>query len=1234
LRESLTVLAALLILCLSIALAAPYFVDWNAQRGLIEAHLSQALGEKVSIRGDLDLKLLPTPYLHLQNIEIADDSAAARFTADDILLEIAIPPLLRGEVDFIEARVHIPRLKLTQAADGTLRIPHPEGFSGQARFERISIEDGQIEIDDPAQSRMLALDHFDLNAEAASLAGPFKGDGRGMIAGETTAFRFSTGEQEGNNLRLKLIIDKSKTHPRADFDGTLSLDQQRNGNVAASFAGNAGFSGLWHIAAGKNGIALPWQVTGPLHIAGRKAAMEMLELRIGDEDHAVTMTGKAEMDFSAAPKANVNLHASQIDIDRLLAANGHIQTPESFEQSLSALADASSLSFPVPLTLETTADTATLNSEILSGLSGALLLNEDHPVWLRFEASLPGRSHIHLDGHIERGSGTQFEGKGAASTGDMERMTTWLAGVLPHAAAQIHKLPFHAFDVSGETTLSRVGFSGRDLRLRLGRSKFEGDLSYTEPVGSEPARVYVDLSAPSLDLDGLPNLQEAAKLAQAADLSIRFDAHAVKVAGLRKGAFDTGEIRLKLTKTGTYTNLEDLTLNGIGGAAIAAKGAWTGQAGSLDAKLNAPHPGDLTEALRHIISGPWLDILDQRAAALSPMQFDVHAEAAEATGAVLPVLTALNLTGMAGASYVSAHITSDPKTPAISTASAAIDVPDSGNLLRQFGAEVLPLDNLGRGHIEIKMKGPLDNNADTTIQATLAGLNLNFHGRLDLSSSAGPAGLATNGLAANGQVKLVSTDLSPMLRATGLAFPDLTARLPADLTSDLDWNAARLDLRGLKGSFSGTPLSGFLTYAAQDGTKKVTGTLDLDRSSAGALFELALGAPQPVKSGFLWSHLAFNQGLPDPVPASITLRAKSFDILPGLSGENAALQFEIAPGVFTFRDFTMRTGKGTMAGTLILRRDGATAAISGHLILDSYSFDLPSLQGRVSAALDIAGSGQSGLALISSLAGSGHASFTGLAVRRADPAALSRIFSEVERDKLSVDEAEIERALNRELDRGALNAGEKPFDLAVAAGVLRLNPAPVQQAEPKPGTLDDFSLSFDLRTAEENQRLGLTLLTLPKDWQGSPPHLELNFKGPLSNPTRTIEAASFVNSLASRAIAREAARIQAYEFDLHERAVFNQRLQFEHRLEAEQRKTEDDARKAEAERKAEADAIRIEKLRKAEDARKAEEARKKAEELHTNAASESQPAPFPQSSNAPAPQPPGAPADPSALGRY
>jgi uncharacterized protein involved in outer membrane biogenesis len=72
LRTGLTVLAILLIWTLSAALVGPYFVDWNNQRGVVEEQLTRVLGERVTIHGAIDLKILPSPYITLHRVEVAD----------------------------------------------------------------------------------------------------------------------------------------------------------------------------------------------------------------------------------------------------------------------------------------------------------------------------------------------------------------------------------------------------------------------------------------------------------------------------------------------------------------------------------------------------------------------------------------------------------------------------------------------------------------------------------------------------------------------------------------------------------------------------------------------------------------------------------------------------------------------------------------------------------------------------------------------------------------------------------------------------------------------------------------------------------------------------------------------------------------------------------------------------------------------------------------------------------
>lgn len=176
-RESLTIFAGLLILILTAALVGPYFIDWSAQRGFIEARLSEATGAKVEIAGAIDVKLLPTPTLQLEKVEI--DGAApgdALFRVDNLKLEMAVAPLLRGDVQFITADFDAPELDLTLAADGSLILPHaPAALPTQMQFERIAVHRGRLAIDDPTRHRAFGLTGLDLDAQAGSLFGPFKG---------------------------------------------------------------------------------------------------------------------------------------------------------------------------------------------------------------------------------------------------------------------------------------------------------------------------------------------------------------------------------------------------------------------------------------------------------------------------------------------------------------------------------------------------------------------------------------------------------------------------------------------------------------------------------------------------------------------------------------------------------------------------------------------------------------------------------------------------------------------------------------------------------------------------------------------------------------------------------------------------------------------------------------------------------------------------------------------------
>ncbi|MDB5571747.1 MAG: hypothetical protein JWN93_2930, partial [Hyphomicrobiales bacterium] len=125
-REALTVLALVLIVALSTALAGPYFVDFTSHRAWIEEVLSDALGSRVEVAGAIDVKLLPAPSLDLSGVSWRGAQPGDPvLTADRLRLEMAPSPLLRGAVRFVEATLVNPRFTVSMGSDGALILPKP-----------------------------------------------------------------------------------------------------------------------------------------------------------------------------------------------------------------------------------------------------------------------------------------------------------------------------------------------------------------------------------------------------------------------------------------------------------------------------------------------------------------------------------------------------------------------------------------------------------------------------------------------------------------------------------------------------------------------------------------------------------------------------------------------------------------------------------------------------------------------------------------------------------------------------------------------------------------------------------------------------------------------------------------------------------------------------------------------------------------------------------------------------
>ncbi len=1165
-RDLLTGIAIVLIVALTTMLVAPYFVDWNGQRSFLEAQLARGLGQKVTIGGNIDLKLLPTPYLRLNQTVIGSDDAAVRIGIRYLDLELAIAPLLHGEIDIVEGRLDEPTIRLTLQPDRTLpALPDTPAFRADIRLERIRIIDGTLAVADPQSGRTFVADHLDFSAEAPNLAGPFKGSGSAGADPSRTKFRFSTTEAKKGKTRLHLALDETLTHPSVDLDGALALD-------ASGSALRQSFDGMFIAAGHLTDVANPisWRLSGPLKADPQNAAFGEGELRVSGlaDEGGLAFRASGEGSFGEQTELRLKLQAKQLDIDRLSGAPVNAERPP--PPKLPRLADLrrifTAMTPSVPTTVDVGVGTAIWGGETLSGFSAHLALAGPAPRAWSVAGDGPGGTRIDVHGTIA--DKEVLQGRLEAAADDLPLALRWLAIVAPELKVP-STTPFRAAEVATGFRTEPGGITFDDVTLGFDRSRLSGSASVA--FGGIRPKVTADLKAGSLNFEELPDLRAVGS--DALDVALKLDAGAVRIARVGNGSLDVGHLKLDVASTGRHVSLASFEANNLGGATIELRGDADETSTTFTMNLTAARLDGVAALAKQLAPGPGSDALASRAGELAPADLKVEASIVNGGPQILP--SRFEMTGHVAATRLDVHLA---PAPGVGNVVVKVDAQsDHGTaLLRQLGLATVPLELIGPSHLALVSSGPVDRPTETKIEAAFGSVQIAGDGRVNLFG-------ADHG--GSGTLTLKSPDAMPLLQSLAIAQLDTTSRLPIDATTGVAFDSTGIKFSDITARVDEVATAGTLFWRTSAGTgPALTGSLVLDHFAPKTLFGLVLGPDRVPVTGATWSNERFSGSLSDPPRGAVALRAKTLDLGFGLTARDAA--FDLG----TDRNFvTMRHGSAGLAGGRVgfdisLRRDGPQAALEGSFTGQAVRLDLPAIKGELSGKLDVAGAGQSALALVSSLAGTGQATLAKATVTGVSVRALPEIFAEVESDALAVDEESIRRAFE-ENSRGFLASGTRLFGASLAAGMLALT------AQDKPIVTGPVATtlegSFDLRRFRSAVRVGEQLRDLPRNWTGSAPSIGLTEEGGMSGvPERTFDVSNFVNAVAARAITRESARIEAYEFDIRERALFNARLQADRRREQDRLKAEADAkaaveaaRQAEADRRAKAEAARLEKQR-------------------------------------------------------
>lgn len=1119
LQNTLLTIAVALILALVAALAAPFVVDWNDYRGVVEREASRMTGLPVTVAGKIDVRLLPSPQLTLRDVTVSGVRARA------VSVELALGSLMRGEWRATDVHVVAPQLETGVDQAGKLRWPGAAAsFDPNAlSIDRLHVEDGRVVLTDAGSGARRVLDKIWFNGDARSLAGPVRGEGAATLDGEIYPYRLSISRvSDAGSARVRLNVDPQNRPLSLEADGEVSLVQG-----TPRFEGQASFSRPVQLAGNraasraKDTVTPPWRASAKVKATPASVLLEQVEFQYGADDLGAKLTGTADVKFGAEPRIEGVLSARQLDLDRALANADGTRLPAA--AALRTLAQAAGGVLPFPFQLGIGIDSVTLGGGTVLAVRGDVASSADGWTLSDFEFRAPGSSRVQLAGRLtatqtaapKTTPGVAFKGAASVESSDLRALVGWLEG-----RSDLTPGPVRSLKARGDVTLGSDTIAVERLRAELDRETIEGRLVYDVASAARPARLDATLRASEIDIDGARSFLAAALAGTAVeapqDLALTVDLGRATVGGVA-----VRDLRAKLSGSKSGFDIERLSVGDLGGAAVNVGGrlAFAPQPrGNLSFDLNARDLKGVTTLLSQYApaAAPVLARFTGRAQLRGTVALDAADNKAgnkagmgkaSLEGSVGPVR--INLTGQS---------TGDLAKP--ETAALKLD----GRLESDDGAALAALTSLDRiasvsrepGRLTFTAEGPLQSDLRVKAQITARGLDAAAEGTARYVEGAVTGALRTT---------VKEADLRPLF--------GVPQSVPARFSGDMTLAKDRLTLAAATGTVAGANLRGRAAIGLAL-PHSIDADIDADDINAAAIVAALTGWPEAAGRGdaqtSLWSWPVdpFARGLAADYRGKVVLRSQRATVTPAWLMRELRATLMLGDAEAKVTDLSGSVAGGRVAGTIALQRGGEGLRADVQMTLTDADAAMllpaaarPPVSGRVGLDVALSGTGLSPNALVGSLAGSGKVTLDGAQFAALDPRAFEAVMRAADRG-LPLDAIRVRDFMSKALDGGQLPVRHAEGALEVASGQVRLQ----NLAADADGAALAVSGNLDLTQGQIDARL---VFTGKADLAGSKPDVFMGLRGPLGAATRTIDVSALSGWLTLRNVDIQAKKLEAIE---------------------------------------------------------------------------------------------------------
>jgi large subunit ribosomal protein L24 len=1113
LQTTLLGLAIAIILAVLTALVGPLLIDWGSYRSLFQSEASRLVGVDVRITGAIDARLLPSPRVVLNGIEVG--KGEGRILARSLGIELALAPLMRGEWRATELHVVGPQATFGVDAAGQAQAPDfSMAFNPDAlTVERLSIEEGKVSFVDAGSGGIVTFSRLWFNGEARSLIGPFKGEGAVTVGEELYPFRLSTGRfGDDSAIKLRLNVDPVNRPLAIETDGMLSL-----ADGSPRFDGTLSLAKPVGIGLRSNArLTQPWRLSGKVKASTQSALIENVEYQYGSEEQGLKLTGVADFKFGKNPHFDGVLSGRQIDLDRVLLSNDGTRPPPAaaIRELIELGGGAFKPTFPIAIGIGI--DQITLGGSTVQNLRGDI--STDAGGWNldRFEFRAPGYTQVRLSGHLAVGAGgVLFKGPAEIEANDPKVLAAWLEG-----RSEVPVTPpidLRTLNLRGDVTLGSEKVAVEQLKAEFDRKTISGRLAYVFAAGGNQAKLDAALNAPELDIDAALGFGRAllagSTVGRPRDMTIAADIGRASI-----GGFVARDASARVKVDGRGLQIDKLAVADLGGAAFSASGridtTEPTPRGSINVDLTAPDMAPVLTVLSRF-APVTVAALGRGTAAMAPARLRARLNVDGATPAAL---AKLSVDGTLGRARLTLAAQGSAEALVSGSGNMRLDgrleADDGNNLLAVLGLSRMVEIEPGPGAFTVNLSGPA--NGELKVESRLVAKGL----EAKAAGTARPFGAAPS---ASLRANIVRANVSP-LRVAGrdalaVTFDGRVAFAGDGLTlSDINANVGGTGLRGKLGWSLSAP-------------HRISGELDADTADGASLMAAAIGMPTIARGAdknWTWSTEPFAQGVFGEIAGNVALKVRRLDLPPPLNVREFRASLRFASHEIAIEDMAGDIAGGRLSGSIVYKDTDAGLTANAKLqVAGSDASALlaagprPPITGSVDVSAEISGAGLSPVALIGSLRGNGKVAIANAGFAGLDPRAFDAVTRAVDQG-LAIDPERITNVVRTGLEGGQLSVRSASGAFTINAGQLRLSDVTVDSK--------DAALTMSCRVDFTDGSLDARLvLSGSSEAAGARPDIYMALKGPVGSPSRSIDVSALSGWLTLRGVENQTKRLRAIE---------------------------------------------------------------------------------------------------------